>query len=69
MDQENKTNRGEPQQQEVTPASAPGDVVPPEKKKPYSKKARVWAWVGIAFMVFLTIMYFYVFYSGKIMLW
>ena len=42
---------------------------PPEERKPYDRKTRAWAWVGIAFMVFLTIMYFYVFYSGKIMVW
>ena len=41
MDQENKTNQGETKQ-EITPASAPEDAVPPEKK-PYSKKARAWA--------------------------
>ena len=44
---------------------------PPEQppRKPYSKKARALAWAGIAFMVFLTIMYYYVFASGKILLW
>ena len=68
MDQENKTNQGEETKQEITPASAPEDAVPPEKN-PYSKQARAWAWVGIAFMVFLTIMYFYYFYSGLILHW
>ena len=43
----------------------------PEKKpyKPYSRKARLWAWVGIAFMVFLTIMYAYAFASGSILMY
>lgn len=35
--------------------------------KPYSRKARLWAWVGIAFMVFLVIMYTYAFSSGIIL--
>ncbi len=55
-----------------TPAEngpAPERETPPEQKKPYDKKTRAWAWVGIVFMVFLTIMYFYVFYSGKILQW
>ena len=66
MEQENK-NR-EVSEQEITPA-APGDTMTPDQKKPYDKKTRAWAWVGIGFMIFLTIMYFYVFYSGKILLW
>lgn len=42
---------------------------PPEKEpyKPYSRKARAWAWVGIVFMVFLTIMFAYSFASGSIL--
>ena len=64
MDRENK----EPEGQAPVPAE-PGDEMTPEQKKPYDKKTRAWAWVGVGFMVFLTIMYFYVFYSGKIMLW
>ena len=66
MEPENKKeNRPET---ETTPA-APGDSLTPEQKKPYDKKTRAWAWVGIAFMVFLTIMYFYAFFSGRILLW
>ena len=44
---------------------------PAEEKpyKPYSRKARLWAWVGIAFMVFLTIMYAYAFASGSILMY
>ena len=57
-----------PQEQEKSKNTEGADF-PPEEQKPYDRKNRAWAWVGIAFMVFLTIMYFYVFYSGKIMLW
>ena len=32
-------------------------------------QARLWAWVGIAFMVFLTIMYAYAFASGSILMY
>lgn len=35
--------------------------------KPYSRKARILAWIGVAFMVFLVIMYTYSLASGKIM--
>ena len=62
MEQKEKS----PQEQNL---SATEENRPPEDHKPYDRKTRAWAWVGIAFMVFLTIMYFYVFYSGKIMLW
>ena len=57
-----------PQEPEKNGAEAEENCVP-EERKPYDRKTRAWAWVGIAFMVFLTIIYFYVFYSGKIMLW
>ena len=63
------------EQKEKTPREAEKDLPaaeekrPPEEQKPYDRKTRAWAWVGIAFMDFLPIMYFYVFYSGKIMLW
>ncbi len=67
-DQQNRKDQQEASRQDVTPAQ-PGDTLTPEQKKPYSKKTRAWAWVGIAFMVFLTMMYFYVFFSGKILLW
>lgn len=41
----------------------------PEKEpyRPYSRSTRIKAWIGIAFMVFLVIMYTYAFASGKIM--
>ena len=58
-----------PPQETEKNLSAAKEELPPEERKPYDRKTRAWAWVGIAFMVFLTIMYFYVFYSGKIMLW
>ncbi len=35
--------------------------------KPYSRKARLWAWVGIVFMIFLVLMYTYAFSSGIIL--
>ena len=66
MEQENKTR--ETPETENTPAEQ-GDTLTPEQKKPYDRKTRAWAWVGVAFMVFLTIMYFYVFFSGKILMW
>ena len=61
---EGKENPGTPAPREEE-TGAPQE--PP--RKPYSKKARALAWAGIAFMVFLTVMYFYVFYSGKILRW
>ena len=42
-------------------AAPPPD--PPQKKSP-----RIKAWLGVAFMVFLVIMYTYAFASGKILL-
>ena len=58
-------------QEEAAPAPAAEMPPQPEKKpyKPYSRKARLWAWVGIAFMVFLTIMYAYAFASGSILMY
>lgn len=64
MDQRDKI----PQEPEQNRTAEGGDQSA-EERKPYDRKTRAWAWVGVAFMVFLTIMYFYVFYSGKIMLW
>ena len=60
-----------PTPQEAAPSPRRGDAPQPEKKpyKPYSRKARLWAWVGIAFMVFLTIMYAYAFASGSILMY
>ena len=37
--------------------------------KPYDKKTRIKAWIGIAVMIALTLGYFYVFYSGMIINW
>ena len=37
--------------------------------KPYDKKTRIKAWIGIAVMIALTLGYFYVFYSGQIINW
>lgn len=37
--------------------------------KPYDRKTRIKAWIGVAFMIFLTLMYFYVFASGQILNW
>ena len=58
-------------QEKATPSPAVETPPQPEKKpyKPYSRKARLWAWVGIAFMVFLTIMYAYAFASGSILMY
>lgn len=63
----------EPEERKEEPITQQGENIPqePEKKpyKPYSRKARLWAWVGIAFMVFLTIMYAYAFASGSILMY
>lgn len=40
---------------------------PREPEKGYSRKARLLAWVGVAFMVFLVIMYTYSLASGAIL--
>lgn len=37
------------------------------EQKGYSRRARILAWLGVAFMVFLVIMYTYSLASGKIM--
>ena len=37
--------------------------------KPYDKKTRIKAWIGVAAMIALTLGYFYVFYSGQIINW
>ena len=36
--------------------------------EPYKKSTRIKAWLGVAFMAFLVIMYTYAFASGKILL-
>lgn len=33
----------------------------------YTRKHRIWAWIGVAAMVFLTIMFAYCFASGMIL--
>ena len=33
----------------------------------YTRKHRIWAWIGVAFMVFLTVMFAYCFASGMIL--
>ena len=57
-------------QQEQTPQPLE-QTTPPEKKpsEPYSRKMRILAWLGVAFMVFLVIMYTYSLATGKIMEW
>lgn len=37
-----------------------------EPKKGYSRRARILAWIGVAFMVFLVIMYSYSLATGAI---
>ena len=51
----------EPADQETTPEDKP-------TYEPYKRSTRIKAWLGVAFMVFLVIMYTYAFASGKIML-
>lgn len=43
-------------------------LTPPEQepKKGYSRRARILAWIGVAFMVFLVIMYSYSLATGAI---
>ena len=62
---ENKTPRPEETESQITPAAPPD---PDRPRSSYSKKARALAWLGVAFMVFLVIMYTYSLASGKIML-
>ncbi len=57
---------------EKRPEEETEQMEPHEEKKPYepySKKTRLLAWGGVAFMVFLVIMYTYSLASGKIMAW
>lgn len=62
-------------EQNTTPSPTPEESAdqktsPEDKPKyePNKKSTRVKAWIGVAFMVFLVIMYTYAFASGKIML-
>ena len=48
-------------------ASSEAEEKPPYK--PYSRKTRIKAWIGVAFMIFLVLMYTYSLASGKIMEW
>ncbi|MFR2156452.1 MAG: hypothetical protein ACLS43_04640 [Evtepia gabavorous] len=76
-DDDGTRKRKEPAGGPSSPAESPsqpplseGEVEhPPEKEpyRPYSRSTRIKAWIGIAFMVFLVIMYTYAFASGKIM--
>ena len=62
--------------EENTPSPTPEEPrqaqTPPAEDKPkyepYKRSTRIKAWIGVAFMVFLVIMYTYAFASGKIML-
>ena len=63
MDENNR--QGAETTNEVTPATPPD---PDRPRSSYSKKARALAWLGVAFMVFLVLMYTYSLASGKIML-
>ena len=66
MEQE---NRPETRPAEQSPKEEADPIPGKPPRKPYSRKARLLAWLGIAFMVFLTIMYYYVFASGLIIRW
>lgn len=58
MDEEKRTEQA-PEQDEPT-------------KEPYvpaSRKKRIAAWIGVAFMLFLTIMYAYSIATGAILWW
>lgn len=59
----------EPEERKDEALSQEEPAPTPEEKpyKPYSRKARMWAWIGIAFMLFLTVMYAYAFASGSIL--
>ncbi len=59
-----------PDEEQGAASSAAQEPAQPAEKKPYepySKKTRLLAWIGIAFMVFLVIMYTYAFSSGVIL--
>ena len=66
MDEHNR-----PDETVNTAGAEPTPAAPPDPDRPrssYSKKTRALAWLGVAFMVFLVIMYTYSLASGKIML-
>lgn len=62
-------------EQNTTPSHTPEEPTGQEPTRedkpayePYKKSTRIKAWLGVAFMVFLVIMYTYAFASGKILL-
>ena len=72
MNRENHIPHPQPEEDRTSQEEALQDTPPQGEKekppyKPYSRKARLWAWVGIAFMVFLVLMYTYAFSSGIIL--
>ena len=67
MDPEKLSEEGLREEGEA-PSSAPQEEGRPSYR-PYSKKTRILAWLGIVFMIFLVIMYTYSLASGKIMEW
>lgn len=58
MDEEKRTEQA-PEQ----------DEPPKEPYVPASRKKRIAAWIGVAFMLFLTIMYAYSIATGAILWW
>lgn len=63
----------EPEKTPETTTPPPPPEGPKEEEKPpyrpYSKKTRLLAWLGVAFMVVLVILYTYSFASGSILWW
>ena len=62
-------------EQNITPSPTPEEPTGQEPTRedkptytPYKKSTRIKAWLGVALMVFLVIMYTYAFASGKILL-
>ena len=62
-------------EQNTTPSPTPEESTGQEPTRedkpayePYKKSTRIKAWLGLALMVFLVIMYTYAFASGKILL-
>lgn len=62
-------------EQNTTPSPTPEEPTGQEPTRedkpthePYKKSTRIKAWLGVALMVFLVIMYTYAFASGKILL-
>lgn len=58
MDEEKRTEQASEQ-----------DEPPKEPYVPASRKKRIAAWIGVAFMLFLTIMYAYSIATGAILWW